>query len=114
MSSTNATSKVVCETVDGKQLLRQLVVEPLPTPNNTPPSNLPQLQSYGENILPFVPTDNKFKTKVLKERMEVELGEQRNLLIPYSKKFDTAVGGQPYNEKGLEGAWTRISDSLAW
>jgi hypothetical protein len=114
MSSTKATSKAVRETVDGKQLLPQAVVEAPPTPINTPTGDLTQLQSYGEHVLLFVPTRNEFKVTVLEKRIKDELKGQRNLLIPYSEDLDSGVGQQPYDEKGLEGAWTRIRNGLAW
>jgi hypothetical protein len=57
------------------------------------------ITAHGEKVLLLVPTENKFKTKVLKERVMKEVGEA-NLVI-HQHNVDTGVD-QPYDEMGVE------------
>lgn len=103
--------------VNGKTLYRQQVL-PAPSLENlsavTTESLIPP-NKLGDNILLFIPTANKFKKGAIQATVEASLGkEQRNRLIVYQQNVDSGVGNQPYDEKGLEGAFTRIRNALAW
>ncbi|KAF2002633.1 hypothetical protein P154DRAFT_130860 [Amniculicola lignicola CBS 123094] len=76
-----------------------------------PPFPHHQYPSFGSNILLLTPTQNKFKTKLLRETFENQIPKGQ-ILHTLCIAFDSGVGEQPYNEAGLQGAWNRISNAL--
>ena len=75
-----------------------------------------QFTKHGENILLLIPTENKFKVGLSETTVRAKLKPMNrdHLLIPHVQNFDSNVGQQPYDEKGLEGACNRIRNALDW
>ncbi|KAF2466211.1 uncharacterized protein BDR25DRAFT_395763 [Lindgomyces ingoldianus] len=107
----------ICLQVGNKTLYRQAVVpapssERFPTIATVAPT--PQ-DPYGENILVIIPTANQFKKKAVQSRIEAQIGQDKSSrIIIHQQSVDSGVGNQPYDEKGLEGAYNRIRNTLAW
>jgi len=78
-----------------------------------PPFEPQQLPQYGDAILLVIPTANKSKGRLLREGCEKQKPKD---VVMYSiaVPFESGVGEQPYNEAGVLGAHTRISNSLRY
>ena len=115
MASTTAVPKIVSRSVDGSKLFEQSVVEP---PNTNSPEYEPTefyLNTHGENVLLIIPTGNEFKSTVLQSKMKAVLGKDfKGRLVLHVQDFESGVGKQPYDEKGLEGGCNRIKNALIW
>lgn len=70
-----------------------------------------QLCRHGEAILLVIPTANEFKTKLLQEICERQKPKDA-IMHSITMPFDSGVGEQPYNDAGILGAHTRISNAL--
>jgi non-canonical (house-cleaning) NTP pyrophosphatase len=76
-----------------------------------PPFEPQQLPRHGEAVLLVIPTANKSKGRLLLEGCEKQKPKDvimHSITVP----FDSGVGEQPYNEAGVLGAHTRISNAL--
>jgi hypothetical protein len=70
-----------------------------------------QFPRHGEAVLLVIPTANKSKGRLLREAFENQKPKDvvmHSIVVP----FDSGVGEQPYNEAGVLGAHTRISNAL--
>jgi non-canonical (house-cleaning) NTP pyrophosphatase len=76
-----------------------------------PPFEPTQLRQHGKAVLLVIPTANQSKGKLLREGCEKKkpIG---TLMHSITVPFDSGVGEQPYNEAGVIGAHTRISNAL--
>jgi hypothetical protein len=70
-----------------------------------------QLPRHGEAILLVIPTANESKARLLREVCERQKPKD---VVMYSIEVpsDSGVGEQPYNDAGVLGAHTRISNAL--
>lgn len=76
-----------------------------------PPFQSHNLPGYGRDVLLVIPTANKSKCELLTSGFELKKPEGvtlHSIAIP----FESGVGEQPYNEAGVIGAHTRISNAL--
>jgi hypothetical protein len=100
---------------NGKRLLRQTSVPPDATELTRigafQPHILLPAHTFGTNVLLLVPTENKFKTKVLEEKLRKELKGAK--LITHQYKVDTGVE-QPYDEMGEVCLLERIEATLRY
>ena len=84
----------------------------LPNPDiKVPPFEPQQLPRHGEAVLLVIPTANKSKGRLLREGCENQKPKDvimHSIAVP----FDSGVGEQPYNEAGVVGVHTRISNAL--
>ncbi|KAH8719557.1 hypothetical protein GQ44DRAFT_712238 [Phaeosphaeriaceae sp. PMI808] len=100
----------------GSDILYKESIVPAPTHLVFPPINsaraLPS-SKYGDNIMVFIPTENKFKTETIQRMVRAHLGsEQKSRLVVHSRLIPSEVGEQPYDENGLRGAYNRIRNTL--
>jgi hypothetical protein len=112
--STNMSDTLIFEH-NGKRLLGQTSVPP----DTTKLTRIGAFQTHmvspthtcGTNVLLLVPTENKFKTKVLEQKLRKELKGAE--LITRQYKVDTGVK-QPYDEMGERCLLERIEATLRY
>lgn len=75
-----------------------------------PPFEPQQYPRYGNAVLLVIPTANKSKGKLLEEGFKKQRAKDV-VMHSISLPFDSGVGEQPYNEAGILGAHTRISNA---
>lgn len=76
-----------------------------------PPFEPQQFPRHGEAVLLVIPTANESKGRLLRGAFENQKPKDvvmHSITVP----FDSGVGEQPYNEAGVLGAHTRISNAL--
>ena len=122
MASTTAVlgvPKIVSRSADGRILFEQFVVEPPNTQlilRNMSLKSSTSIPMHGENVLLIIPTANEFKSTVLQSKMKAVLKGKdfKGRLVPHVEDFESGVGKQPYDEKGLDGGCNRIQNALIW
>jgi non-canonical (house-cleaning) NTP pyrophosphatase len=76
-----------------------------------PPFAPQQFPRHGDAVLLVIPTANKSKVKLLEDGFKKQ--KPNNVVLhSMSVPFDSGVGEQPYNEAGVLGAHTRISNAM--
>jgi len=88
----------------------ETIVPPLMEPK-VPPFEAHQFPRHGNAILLVIPTANESKGRLIRKAFEGQklMGVAvHSMIVP----FDSGVGEQPYNEAGVLGAHSRISNVL--
>jgi hypothetical protein len=78
-----------------------------------PPFEPQPFPRHGEAVFLVIPTANKSKGRLLREAFENQKPKDvvmHSIAVP----FDSGVGEQPYNEAGVLGAHTRVSNALRY
>ena len=85
-------------------------------PHLPPPSTLPHLtlpanhQPDPNTVLLLIPTNNAFKTKLLTTHLSPP--HTTTTTIPLTVPADSAVGEQPYDSAGPQGAFNRVVNAV--
>ena len=83
----------------------------LPPPNTLPHLTLPTNQQPDPNtVLLIIPTNNAFKTKLLTTHLSPP--HTNTTTIPLTVPADSAVGEQPYDSAGPQGAFNRVVNAV--
>jgi hypothetical protein len=93
------------------ELKKTVTVVPPNLNIKVPPFEPRQLPRHGEAVMLVIPTDNTSKEQHMRKCFEKQKPKG---VIMHSIKVhvDSVVGQQPYNEAGVLGAHSRISDAL--
>jgi non-canonical (house-cleaning) NTP pyrophosphatase len=76
-----------------------------------PPFKSHHYPCHGDTVLLVIPTENEFKKEILQEYFN-EQAPAGIVMHTITLPVDSGVGSQPYNEAGMTGAHTRLTNSL--